>query len=417
MWAAAFARRAAAPRYARAASGLEWYSCELRSRRKAPAFRDFTGMELVFLGTSAGGPTVLRSASSVALRVAAHASESSTWLFDVGEGTYRQLLSSSVSHAAVEKVFITHLHGDHLWGLPGLLVSCLFDAADSAGGRRRDLRVFGPEGTYDYLATTLRHSEVAPPRDRRVVVTELVGPRGRRRAAPARPDRTLALETIAPGPDGSHLVAADGTHVVRARKIRHGNVECFGYVVEEVAGKRRVDAAAATARGLGPGPAYQALQRGEDVVLPDGGVVFAKDVTSPPPPPRKVAILGDTSDASDAVDLAFRADVVVHEATMADDEARTAARYGHSTPKGAGDFAKACDAAALVLTHFSPRYMFGQSTHPRHARSDKLTTDVLLDQAKKSFGSDNVLAACDFMTLPVPRGGFRGGGGDDEAQG
>ena len=200
---------------------------------------------------------------------------------------------------------------------------------------------------------------------------------------------------------------------MRAKRIAHGGVECFGYVVEERPGRRRVDADECTRRGLSPGPAYQDLQRGEDVCLPDGTVLRAEAVTRAPPPPRKVAILGDTSDAAPLVELARGADVVVHEATMADDEARLAARYGHSTPAGAGAFARDARAKALVLTHFSPRYMFGHASHPRAPRSDKLTTDVLVDQARAAFGSDNVLAAFDFMCLPVPRGGFRGADDDD----
>ena len=426
-------------------------------------------MELVFLGTSAGGPTLARSASAVALRLGAHAKRGSTWLFDCGEGTYRQLLATPVSHAAVDRIFVSqlprgiqpdvngrvldwfdadvralrgeldernarvqqcaeststrpssrvaklgsgppepavefhagHLHGDHLWGLPGVVVSALLEQRG-----RRHLHVYGPEGLHEYLSTTLSISRFAPPKSgSRCIVTELPSTLRRPPPRPLKPRSHPAVEyRAAEHFDGetSSTIVDDGARVVTATPIRHTPaVDCFAFVVTEKAGKRRVDAAKATALGLPPGDAYQRLQDGEDVPLGDGRVVRAADCTSPPPRPRRVAILGDTYDASAAVDAARGADVVVHEATMADGDAAVARAHGHATGAVAGNFARAAGASALVLTHFSAKFRLGGRGGPPAG-----TTDVLVDEARRAFGGDRVLAAYDYMTVAVPRGGY-----------
>ena len=384
---------------------FEHYSCDdfqdRRRRHQHRAPREFSGMELVFLGTSAGGPTLARSASAVALRLGAHAKRGSTWLFDCGEGTYRQLLATPVSHAAVDRIFVSHLHGDHLWGLPGVVVSALLEQRG-----RRHLHVYGPEGLHEYLATTLSISRFAPPKSgSRCIVTELPSTLRRPPPRPLKPRSHPAVEyRAAEHVDGgaSSTIVDDGARVVTATAIRHTPaVDCFAFVVTEKAGKRRVDAAKATALGLPPGDAYQRLQDGEDVPLGDGRVVRAADCTSPPPRPRRVAILGDTYDASAAVDAARGADVVVHEATMAHGDAAVARAHGHATGAVAGAFARAAGASALVLTHFSAKFRLGGRGGPPAG-----TTDVLVDEARRAFGGDRVLAAYDYMTVAVPRGGY-----------
>ena len=220
-------------------------------------------MELVFLGTAAGGPTLIRSASSVALRLSAHSRGSRTWLFDCGEGTYRQLLSTAVSHAAIERIFISHLHGDHLWGLPGVVVSALLETSK----RRKDVHVVGPEGTYDFLNAALNLSRFAPPKcGSKVRVSELGASQGRLRPRGFVDNEmtwchpSVVREGVGDVVDGVATVVDDETHLVRAARIRHTpSVDCFGFVVEEKRGKRRVDAARATALGLPPGEQYKEL--------------------------------------------------------------------------------------------------------------------------------------------------------------
>ena len=173
---------------------FEHYSCDdFQDRRRRPqhrAPREFSGMELVFLGTSAGGPTLARSASAVALRLGAHAKRGSTWLFDCGEGTYRQLLATPVSHAAVDRIFVSHLHGDHLWGLPGVVVSALLEQRG-----RHHLHVYGPEGLHEYLSTTLSISRFAPPKSgSRCIVTELPSTLRRPPPRPLKPRSHPAVE-------------------------------------------------------------------------------------------------------------------------------------------------------------------------------------------------------------------------------
>jgi len=164
--------------------------------------------------------------------------------------------------------------------------------------------------------------------------------------------------------------------------------------VEEVALPRKVLVEEARRAGLTPGPLYQHLQAGQDVVLEDGSVVRADDVTVENVRPRKVVIVGDTCDASSLVPLAENADLVVHEATLEDEQWILARRHGHSTAGGAGRFAAKAKAKALILTHMSSRHH-----SVKHL-------ERLREQARKSFGRQEVVLGRDFMAVPVPRGGF-----------
>ena len=341
-----------------------------------------------------------RNAACVALRLDAHGEQSTTWLFDCGEGTTRQVMSSPISHADIDRIFITHLHGDHLWGLPGFLATWSDMKTNENKikhiryGRNqgpRELTVYGPEGLYDYLCSTLTYSQVPPRSNAAVKVVEIAASDSANRNPKQRPHGSLVHAGIVE--EGT--IVETSTHSVSCARIVHRpGLDAYGFVVEEVALPRKVLVEEARRAGLTPGPLYQHLQAGQDVVLEDGSVVRADDVTQENVRPRKVVIVGDTCDASTLVPLAENADLVVHEATLEDEQWILARRHGHSTAGGAGRFAAKAKAKALILTHMSSRHH-----SVKHL-------ERLREQARKSFGRQEVVLGRDFMAVPVPRGGF-----------
>lgn len=305
------------------------------------------------------------------------------------------------------------MHGDHVWGLPSVTVSTLLDQ-----GEKRSLHIYGPVGLHGLLVTSLgyAHCKLGPLAD--IVVHELISKEDETESVlfdakvAARLNvrhEPLVAETTEEG-GRVWRVFEDDHFTVTAASVRH-TAQCFGYVVDEKTRKRRVDAKRAAKAGLPPGRIYRELQEGRDVQLPDGKVVRASDVTSPPSPSRRIVLLGDTSYPSkDLRAIARGADVVVHEATMSDTERAKAIGRGHSTPSMAGAFARDINAALLVLTHFSGRFMnvSFQKDRLNKSAAEIESIDTLVAQAKRAFCSANVLAAKDFLCLSVPRGGFEG---------
>jgi ribonuclease Z len=351
----------------------------------------YSGLELEFLGTSSGTPTPWRNVSSLGMRVG-----SDTWLFDAGEATQHRLLASAtLSYARVRRIFITHCHGDHLFGLPGVLASISGARSAALKGRLSNaeaamedaVHVYGPPGVGAFLAGALRWSATllrVP-----VVVHELsdgtatgagavaaaavpAPPRGASawvsvvREAPTQPGRVPSWREGADGwaaatlpawllLDNDTSAAAAAPLTVWAAPLRH-RVPCVGYVVAESASPGRIDADAVTARGIAPSRAYALLKAGQSVLAPDGSTIEPRDVVLPPRPGRKLVILGDTCDSRGIAAYARHADVLVHEATFQNALAHLAARAGHSTAGQAGAFAAAIGAKQLCLTHFSSRY-------------------------------------------------------------
>jgi ribonuclease Z len=216
---------------------------------------------------------------------------------------------------------------------------------------------------------------------------------------------------------------------IKAVQIVH-TVPTVGFVLEEDAVRGSIDAAKATALGLPPCPEYEKLKSGLDVELENGTVIRSADVVAAPCKGRKLVILGDTSDPFGMQAHAMGADLLVHEATV-EDNPRTARARGHSTPHMAGTVAKALEAKRLVLTHFSGKLDRGTfrpqqqwavwpsgalpphvSCMDQHGVRQSVPPDrfppaaALVDAAASAFGARAVLAAHDFLTILVPRGGF-----------
>jgi len=309
-------------------------------------------MIVTFLGTGSGAPTTRRNVSALALRFE---QTGKWWLFDCGEGTQHQLLRTPLKTSQLEKIFITHLHGDHLYGLIGLLAS-----RSLRGGAPAGVTLYGPPGLDRYVQAIM---EVSPvylqyPLDIRIVS------------------------------DG--IIAEDEERSVLCKRVRH-RVPAFAYAVCEKDRPGSFRADLAKEAGVPPGPLFGDLKRGETVRLPDGRVVDGTKFTGPPQPGRKMVYSGDTEPCPELVELAHGADLLIHEATYADPDRELAKRSGHSTAREAAKLARAAQVKALCLTHFSPRYEKGEG----------LTLADLLAEAKEEF--PDTLLAEDFATLQVKR--------------
>ncbi|MGE7024298.1 ribonuclease Z [Solibacillus cecembensis] len=275
-------------------------------------------MQLHFLGTGAGMPSKDRNTSAVALKLLEE--RGSIWLFDCGEATQHQILHTTIKPRKVDKVFITHLHGDHIFGLPGFISSRSF-----LGGEE-PLTIYGPKGLKQWLEQTLKLTK-----------THLT--------------YELYFEEVVEG-----IVFEDAQFIVKAMPLEHV-IECFGYRIEQkpLAGELYIDKAIAL--GVPKGPLLGQLKAGNDVVLENGHVVRSMDVTSPPQDGFTVAILGDTKYCENAKNLSYEADIVIHEATFDHATIHLAAQYGHSTNTEAAQIAKEANAQTLILNHISARFL------------------------------------------------------------
>lgn len=306
-------------------------------------------MELYFLGTGAGMPTRKRNVTSIALNLMTE--RGAVWLFDAGEGTQHQMLSSPIKPGKLEYIFLTHLHGDHIYGLPGLLTSRSYQ------GGEEPLTVFGPPGIRRFLETAL----------------ELSG---------AHVDYELRIEEI-----GEGLVLEDDQFVVTAAKLEH-RIDSYGYRIAEKETPGALNGAKLKAEGIRPGPDFAKLKRGETVTLPDGRVVDGRHYISKPVKGRTIVIFGDTRPCPSELPLAAGADVIVHEATYMHERADNAHKYYHSTATQAALLAKEAKAGALILTHLSSRYQDESVQH-------------LLEEARAIF--ENAHVAEDFWSYTIPR--------------
>jgi ribonuclease Z len=270
-------------------------------------------LDIVFLGTAGSMPTAQRAPAALLVRRGGD-----KLLFDCAEGTQRQLLRSSVGLLELEEVFVTHFHADHVLGLPGMFKTF------ALRGRELPLRVYGPRGLVDLLSSLKR------------VVGRLT--------------YELKLVEVEPG----DVLERDGYRLATFG-VAHG-VSALGWSLIEETRPGRFDVEAADALGVPSGPERGALQRGEQVKLPDGRTVKPEDVLGPPRPGRKLVITGDTAPSDEIVEAAWGADVLVTEATFADEERERAEETNHQTATQAAEVAQRANVGLLALTHLSNRY-------------------------------------------------------------
>jgi len=274
-------------------------------------------MQLQFLGTGAGIPSKLRNVTSILLDLLQETNQ--MWMFDCGEATQHQILSTSIRPRKIAKIFITHLHGDHIYGLPGFLSSRSFQGGDTP------VQIFGPEGLKDFIQTSLKVGE-----------TKLNYP----------------LEFI----DTREGVIYEDSHfIVEAKLLQHG-VDSYGYIVQQKDLPGSLLPEKLRAEGIQPGPIFQQIKENDEVILDNGKKIISSHFKGPKKKGKKVAILGDTKMDYSVISKLMGANVLVHEATFSEENQDLASAYYHSTTRDAATIAKEANVKKLILTHISSRY-------------------------------------------------------------
>jgi ribonuclease Z len=273
-------------------------------------------MQVTILGNGAGGPFQGRHYTAQLLQV-----QHTVYLIDCGEGTQHQLYHHRVRHDHLEQIFISHLHGDHVFGLIGLLTSfCLKK-------RTAPLHLFGPEGLRGLIETTSAFAGVRYPYElvfhevdttvvRQVFENELITV------------STIPLD---------HRTLCTGwlfREKMRPRNMRPDKIEEYGIPFQVILG----------------------IKAGNDLVLPDGSTVPNAELTLDPPRPRSYAFCSDTAPSEAVVAAVQGVNLLYHEATFTDEHLEEAAIAYHSTAAQAADVARRAGVGQLLLGHFSARY-------------------------------------------------------------
>lgn len=299
-------------------------------------------LNVTFLGTAGSLPTPERNPSAILIN-----REGEMLLFDCGEGTQRQMMRVRTGMIRLNHIFLTHLHADHILGIPGLLETMAFQ------GREKPLIIAGPTHTFHLVETFKTVCYFS--RDFEVQAVEL------------KPGDVLRM---------------DG-YQVEALETRH-SVPSLGYCLKEDLRLGRFNRDAAMDLGIPPGPLFGRLQHGQSVEV-DGKMIQPDQVMGPPRPGRKIVYTGDTRPCRTVEVASHGADLLIHDCALADDMADWAKETKHSTAGEAAQVAKCANVRKLVLTHISSRY--SEDTSP------------LLRDARSIF--ERTMVAEDLMTLEI----------------
>jgi ribonuclease Z len=297
-------------------------------------------VSLFFAGTAGSVPTARRGLPALLLRAGGE-----RILIDCGEGTQQQLLRS-VGLPDLGSIFLTHFHLDHWLGLPGMIKT--FDLR----ARERPLTIYGPPGLERLFA----------------LVRQVIGRTG------------YPLELIELEP---HAEVRFGSFLISPFAVKH-RVEAYGYAFIEDDRPGRFDVEAARELGVREGPDFGRLQRGETV-----SGVTPEQVMGETRAGRRIVFSGDTAPCQAVEVFAHGAEVLVHEATLMEDERERARQTGHSTAHQAAEIARDAGVKLLALTHLSTRYF------PREVR----------DEARAVFPNTVVPRDFDEITVPFPERG------------
>lgn len=297
-------------------------------------------MEITFLGTSSAVPSKQRNHAGIIIK---HFKD--TLLFDCGEGTQRQLTYAKISPMKINKIFITHFHGDHVLGLGGLIQSMGFR------GREEDLDIYGPKGLGRLINAVLK-----------IGYFQL--------------NYNINIHEIDEG-----IVVETDEYVIRSIIAEH-NIDNISYSVYEKK-KPRFLREKAIELGVPVGPAFGKLHNGQEVEV-NGKIIKPEQVLGPPREGKKVTYSGDTRPCEKLIELAQNSDVLIHEATYENADLDKAIEHCHSTSKEAAEIAKKANVKLLALTHISTRY----------------TTDLnIKNEAREIF--ENTVVANDFTEINI----------------
>ena len=311
-------------------------------------------MNITFLGTSSGIPTLSRNVSSLALKLSQKAE---VWLFDCGEGTQQQLMKSNIKSSQIKKIFITHMHGDHIYGLPGLLATL------GLSGNSKGIEIYGPSNLKNFTLSALKNSYCKL----------------------SYPIYFFKVEDVALK---NEILFEDNQIKVTCASLKH-RLPTYGYRVSEKDKPGRFDIEKAKKLNIPPGPIYSKLQSGQVVQLEDGRIFDGREFCGKPRKGESFVYCTDTIFSNSAVNLSKNVDLLVHESTFSAQDEEMAYEKLHSTTIMAAKTALLSNAKKLVLTHLSPRY----------TSKSAVTPIDLLKEAKKIF--PNTFLAKDFLTTNI----------------
>ncbi len=301
-----------------------------------------TQLSIIFLGTGGSWPTVKRNVTSVAVKRG-----SEVILFDCGEGTQRQFQKSKLSYMQICNVFITHFHGDHFLGLPGLIQTMQLN------DREKPLHIYGPKGMKKLSSQLVSLGYFRP-----------------------------SYKVVAREVNDGDVLEFHG-YVIRVLKVRH-NVPALAYCLEEKERPGKFNKLKALELGIPEGTLFSKLQRGQSIILDNGQKITSDMILGSPRKGRKIVISGDTKPYEKIIEFSKDADVLIHEATFDSELEDIAVDYGHTTAAQAATIAKKAQVERLFLNHISPRYLNHQ---------------VLEDDARKVF--KNSFVPKDFQEIEI----------------
>jgi ribonuclease Z len=301
-------------------------------------------MRIIFLGTAGSVPTLKRNLPAVLV-----CRKNDQILFDCGEGVQRQMLMTKTGFHKNMKIFLSHMHGDHVLGLPGLMQTmALMD-------RRNKLQVYGPNGIRHFLESVKEALQFG-----------LTYP--------------VEIHEI----HSAGIVCEEPEYTIEAAESNHV-MSSFAYALIEKQRPGKFYPEKAKALGIPEGELWSKLQRGEKVILANGKTVKPEDIMGSIRNGRKIVYTGDTRPFKDFARFASGANLIIHDATLDDTLVEKADQDGHSTPSQAAEQAMKAKAKRLILTHISARYPVAK---------------LLLEQAQKGFR--NVAIAEDFLEIEIP---------------
>ncbi|WP_414053647.1 ribonuclease Z [Macrococcus equi] len=274
-------------------------------------------MKITFLGTSAGLPTKERNTQTIILSLAPN--DNTFWLFDAGEACQHQILHTNIKLGKIDNIFITHMHGDHLFGLPGLLTSRSFQ-----GGENKPLTVYGPAGIKMYIETTLY-----------VTGSHLNYP--------------LQIVEVS----DNDILEID-QYKVYVKKLNHG-IDSFGYRIQFPNRQGNLISEKLIQQGIMPGPIYQQFKT-QSIVEIDGKTYITKEYRQPEQLGKVITIYGDTMPCEAENELALDADVIVHESTYLDGDIDLSHKYYHSHIDDVAKLMQESKAKRILINHVSNRY-------------------------------------------------------------
>jgi len=274
-----------------------------------------TQLNIIFLGTGGSWPTVKRNVTSIAIKRGRE-----IILFDCGEGTQRQFQKSKLSYMQISKIFITHFHGDHFLGIPGLIQTMQLN------DREKPLHIYGPKGMVDLTKQLLSLGYFKPSYE--LIAHEI--------------DEVDELDF--------------NEYKIKPFRVNHG-IPALGYSLIENKRPGKFNKKKALELGIPEGPFFSRIQKGQTITLENGKKITPEMILGPARDGRKIVISGDTRPIKKIIDFSKDADVLIHEATFSSEFKDIAGDYGHSTSIDAANIAKKANVKKLFLTHISPRHL------------------------------------------------------------